>query len=265
MDQRGASNRPSEPRRIGGPSLSPIGRLTPGRSPRCRPASFLTGGGHVYPFSSHRLAIFHGHLSRERNAKTTGFPGNTKKEADQGGERGYIYTKIVNGLSNMPFLRENGTFSRTDSPHGWGHLAWKERTGGRMNAPTNNSLAAALGRIPSGLFILTVRHGSKETAMLASWVQQCSFDPPRLTVAIQKGRELLRWLTDDAAFVLNVLPEGGEEPDRPLRQGIRTRRGGLQRHQAGEGARDCAGARGRARLPGLPGGEPHRCRRPRSC
>jgi flavin reductase (DIM6/NTAB) family NADH-FMN oxidoreductase RutF len=95
-----------------------------------------------------------------------------------------------------------------DSPENHRHLAWKERTGGRMSAI--NSLAAALGRIPSGLFILTVRHGAKETAMLASWVQQCSFDPPRVTVAIKKGRELLRWLTDDAAFVLNVLPEGAK-------------------------------------------------------
>jgi flavin reductase (DIM6/NTAB) family NADH-FMN oxidoreductase RutF len=79
-----------------------------------------------------------------------------------------------------------------------------------MNAPTNHTLSAALGRIPSGLFILTVRHGSKETGMLASWVQQCSFDPPRLTMAIRKGRDVLDWLTDGASFVLNVLPEGGK-------------------------------------------------------
>ena len=65
-----------------------------------------------------------------------------------------------------------------------------------MNAPTNHTLSAALGRIPSGLFILTVRHGSKETGMLASWVQQCSFDPPRLTMAIRKGRDVLDWLTE---------------------------------------------------------------------
>jgi len=79
-----------------------------------------------------------------------------------------------------------------------------------MNATANNSPAAALGRIPSGLFILTVRHGANETGMLASWVQQCSFDPPRVTIAIKKGRELLRWLTEDVRFVLNVLPEGAK-------------------------------------------------------
>ena len=69
---------------------------------------------------------------------------------------------------------------------------------------------AALGRIPSGLFVLTVRNGAKETGMLVSWVQQCSFDPPRLTIAIRKGRDVLEWLKDGAAFVLNVLPEGAK-------------------------------------------------------
>jgi flavin reductase (DIM6/NTAB) family NADH-FMN oxidoreductase RutF len=68
-------------------------------------------------------------------------------------------------------------------------------------------LAAALGRLPSGLFILTARHGGAETGMLASWVQQCSFDPPHLTVAVKRGRELLAWLTPGAEFTLNILDD----------------------------------------------------------
>jgi flavin reductase (DIM6/NTAB) family NADH-FMN oxidoreductase RutF len=79
-----------------------------------------------------------------------------------------------------------------------------------MTTTANHSLALALGRIPSGLFILTVRHGTKETGMLASWVQQCSFQPPRVTIAIRKGRNVLDWLKDGSALVLNVLPEGAK-------------------------------------------------------
>jgi flavin reductase (DIM6/NTAB) family NADH-FMN oxidoreductase RutF len=80
-----------------------------------------------------------------------------------------------------------------------------------MNEATaTESLAAALGRIPSGLFVLTARHGEHETGMLASWVQQCSFDPPQITVALNKERDVLRWLADGASFVLNVLPEGAK-------------------------------------------------------
>jgi flavin reductase (DIM6/NTAB) family NADH-FMN oxidoreductase RutF len=71
--------------------------------------------------------------------------------------------------------------------------------------------AAALGRIPSGLFVLTARHGRRETGMLASWVQQCSFDPPQVTVAVRKGRYLLDWLTDGAPFAINVIAEGQKQ------------------------------------------------------
>ena len=77
-----------------------------------------------------------------------------------------------------------------------------------MAHETSSDLFAALGRIPSGLFILTARHGRRETGMLASWVQQCSFDPPQIVAAFAKDRWLLDWLIDGAAFAVNVLGEG---------------------------------------------------------
>src|SRR6059058_639943 len=96
------------------------------------------------------------------------------------------------------------------------------------------SWAAPLGRVPSGLFVLTVRHGKHETGMLASWVQQCSFEPPRISAAIRKGRYVLDWLTDGAAFVVNVLAEGqkqfvshfgkGFELNEPAFEGLDVRR-----------------------------------------
>jgi len=67
--------------------------------------------------------------------------------------------------------------------------------------------AAALGRIPSGMFIVTVRHGDDETGMLASWVQQCSFDPPQVSIAVRQGRWLAGWLTEGAALVVNILDD----------------------------------------------------------
>jgi flavin reductase (DIM6/NTAB) family NADH-FMN oxidoreductase RutF len=66
-------------------------------------------------------------------------------------------------------------------------------------------LAGALGRIPSGLFVLTMRHGDAETGMLVSWVQQCSFEPPQISLAIKRGREIVAWLTEGASFTLNIL------------------------------------------------------------
>lgn len=65
----------------------------------------------------------------------------------------------------------------------------------------------ALGRVASGLFILTARDGARETGLLVSWAQQCSFEPPQLSVCVKKGRDVLAWLGDGAAITLNVLGE----------------------------------------------------------
>ena len=77
-----------------------------------------------------------------------------------------------------------------------------------MNHDAAPDLFAALGRVPSGLFILTARHGHRETGMLASWVQQCSFEPPQVVAAFAHDRWVLEWLTAGAAFGVNVLGEG---------------------------------------------------------
>lgn len=71
-----------------------------------------------------------------------------------------------------------------------------------------------LGRVASGLFILTAGRGEQETGLLASWVQQCSFDPPRVSVAVKQGREVASLLSAGAPFALNLL---GEENTALLR------------------------------------------------
>src|SRR5262245_49830189 len=75
------------------------------------------------------------------------------------------------------------------------------------DADRGKSLAAALGRIPSGLFVITAHNGSAETGMLASWVQQCSFEPPLISVAVKRGRGLAAWLTPGAVFAVNILDD----------------------------------------------------------
>jgi flavin reductase (DIM6/NTAB) family NADH-FMN oxidoreductase RutF len=71
----------------------------------------------------------------------------------------------------------------------------------------NKQLQAALGRIVSGMFVITARREPGETGMLASWVQQCSFDPPLVSVALRKGREIASWLPEGAPFVVNILDD----------------------------------------------------------
>jgi flavin reductase (DIM6/NTAB) family NADH-FMN oxidoreductase RutF len=73
---------------------------------------------------------------------------------------------------------------------------------------TTKQFDPVLGRIPSGIYILTVGTGPRATGMLASWVMQAGFDPPMVSVAVKLGRYICDWLTEGQPFVLNVVAEG---------------------------------------------------------
>jgi flavin reductase (DIM6/NTAB) family NADH-FMN oxidoreductase RutF len=70
------------------------------------------------------------------------------------------------------------------------------------------TVGKALGRIPSGVFILTAKHGGHGHAMMASWVQQAAFDPPAVSIAVAKGRPILDAIKASKLLALSVVPEG---------------------------------------------------------
>ncbi|MEL7502764.1 MAG: diflavin flavoprotein [Cyanobacteria bacterium J06554_6] len=69
-------------------------------------------------------------------------------------------------------------------------------------------LQKALGRISSGLYIITAAQGEVSSAMLASWISQASFQPLGFTVAIAKDRAIESLMQVGDTFVLNILEEG---------------------------------------------------------
>ncbi len=73
--------------------------------------------------------------------------------------------------------------------------------------PDIDGIAVALGRIPSGLFIVTWQHEGRDRGMLASWVMQAGFDPPAVSLAVASGRDLLPHLHAGGEVVINVLAE----------------------------------------------------------
>ncbi len=83
----------------------------------------------------------------------------------------------------------------------------RERSIKQIKALDNN-LEKALGRLSSGLYILTTCHGDLRSAMVASWVAQASFKPLGLTVAVAKDRAIESLLHVGDRFVLNILEEG---------------------------------------------------------
>ena len=92
-----------------------------------------------------------------------------------------------------------------------GNSARRIRTTNRIQrAPHVEESASdrALGRVPSGIFILTTCRGEQTTGMLASWVMQAGFDPPTVSVAVKLGRYVCDWLSAGAPFVLNLVGDG---------------------------------------------------------
>lgn len=73
--------------------------------------------------------------------------------------------------------------------------------------PAKIAIGKALGRIPSGVFVLTAIEAGQSLAMMASWVQQVSFDPPAVCVAIAKERPVRTIVEQTARFALSVIGE----------------------------------------------------------
>jgi flavin reductase (DIM6/NTAB) family NADH-FMN oxidoreductase RutF len=92
-----------------------------------------------------------------------------------------------------------------------------------------------LGRVTSGIYILTIGRGAPATGMLASWVMQAGFEPPMVTVAVRRGRYVEEWLAAGEPFVLNIVGEGqkhllkhfgkGFEPGEPAFEGLEVETG----------------------------------------
>ncbi|MCH7990421.1 MAG: flavin reductase [Planctomycetes bacterium] len=105
-----------------------------------------------------------------------------------------------------------------------------------MTDDLRETIGPVLGRIPSGVFILTASDGNgHETGMLASWVQQAAFDPPMVTVVVNRKRFLNDWLQQEPKVALSLIGESqteflkhfgrGFEADQSAFEGLNISRG----------------------------------------
>ena len=79
----------------------------------------------------------------------------------------------------------------------------------------------ALGRIPSGIFILTASHDGRASAMMASWVQQAAFDPPAISIAMAKGRPIEPLVQRSKKLALSVIPESDTSLMKRYARGVK--------------------------------------------
>jgi flavin reductase (DIM6/NTAB) family NADH-FMN oxidoreductase RutF len=67
-------------------------------------------------------------------------------------------------------------------------------------------VASILGKLVSGLYIISLKNGEDEAGFLASWVQQAGFEPPCVSIAINKERKAhFNLLTSSGKLVVNFM------------------------------------------------------------
>ncbi|HVT87306.1 MAG TPA: flavin reductase family protein [Tepidisphaeraceae bacterium] len=101
-----------------------------------------------------------------------------------------------------------------------------------MTDDQKSQIAKPLGRVPSGVYILTARHNDHTAAIMASWVQQASFDPPSLSIALAKGRPIGEMIRASNRLAISILPSDDKtlmkyyarlKPDEDAFQGVSIR------------------------------------------
>ena len=74
-----------------------------------------------------------------------------------------------------------------------------------MPAFERERIAPALGKVASGLFVATARIGDNPLGMLCSFIEQCSFEPPMISIAVAPGRAITQALDGHGLFGVHVL------------------------------------------------------------
>jgi flavin reductase (DIM6/NTAB) family NADH-FMN oxidoreductase RutF len=70
-----------------------------------------------------------------------------------------------------------------------------------MSDDLKHAIGKALGKVPSGVYILTATDGRESAAMLVSWVQQAAFAPPTVSIAMAKDRPLRKLIESSGARI----------------------------------------------------------------
>ena len=84
----------------------------------------------------------------------------------------------------------------------------ERRENGVAEAHSRESMGRALGMIPSGIFVVTAARDSVRAAYVGSWIQQAAFEPPSITIAMNRQRPLLTLLEPGRGIGVNILGRG---------------------------------------------------------
>jgi flavin reductase (DIM6/NTAB) family NADH-FMN oxidoreductase RutF len=90
---------------------------------------------------------------------------------------------------------------------------------------SKESLGKALGRMASGVYVVTANDGNVKHGLLATWVSQAGFEPPQITVAVNKHRPIMQDLAQKGArFTVNILSKSNMDVFKafaaPAKEGV---------------------------------------------
>lgn len=86
-----------------------------------------------------------------------------------------------------------------------------------------NSAASAVGRIPSGLYIITTLYEGRKEGFLGSWVQQAAFEPLLVSIALKPGRPCYAAIKAQGRFCINIVGQnngGIMKPFWSVKEGV---------------------------------------------
>ncbi len=63
----------------------------------------------------------------------------------------------------------------------------------------------ALGKVSSGLYVVTSKKGESMGGFTASFLVQVGFEPPLIAMAVKKGRNSYDLITEAGGFVVNIM------------------------------------------------------------
>lgn len=83
-------------------------------------------------------------------------------------------------------------------------------------APELSSVALALGRIPTGLYVVATRRDGQPLGFVGSFLMQVAFAPPTLCAAIGRARSHLSAVRQAARFCVSILDRESQDQMGPF-------------------------------------------------
>jgi flavin reductase (DIM6/NTAB) family NADH-FMN oxidoreductase RutF len=69
----------------------------------------------------------------------------------------------------------------------------------------DNEWQKVLDKFTYGIYIVSVKDGQSDNAMIASWVTQCSHEPPLVAVAVRHNRLSHQQISEAGSFSIGIL------------------------------------------------------------